>query len=121
MPVEAIFAVLDRNPLLKGLTFSGGEPLVRAEELLPLAEGARARGKDIVCFTGYTFEELLEKMADDKPLAKLLGMIDLLVDGRYIHEQRDLTLPFRGSGNQRLLDLPASLASGEAELCVTYG
>ena len=117
LPVETILAMLDKNPLLKGLTFSGGEPLARAPELLPLAEGARARGKDIVCFTGYTFEQLLEKMTDDRTLAELLGMVDLLVDGRYDQSQRDLTLPFRGSRNQRLLDLPASLASGETVLC----
>ena len=119
MPVETILAMLDKNPLLKGITLSGGEPLVRAEELLPLAEGVRARGKGIVCFTGYTFEELLEKMAVDPPLAKLLGMIDLLVDGRYDQSQRDLTLPFRGSRNQRLLDLQASLDCGAAVLQVT--
>ena len=118
MPVAQLLAILDKNPLLKGITFSGGEPLVRVCELLPLAQGVRERGKDIVCFTGFTFEELLEKMADDQPLAELLGMIDLLVDGRYIQEQRDLTLPFRGSKNQRLLDLPASLAGGEAVMAI---
>ena len=112
MPIEEILAKLDKNPLLKGLTFSGGEPLVRAAELLPLAKGARARGKDIACFTGYTFEQLLEKMEDDPPLAELLGMIYLLVDGLYVQEQRDLTLPFRGSRNQRAVDLSTSLASG---------
>ena len=114
MPVTQLLSMLDRNPLLKGITLSGGEPLVRARELLPLALGVRERGKDIVCFTGYTFEELLGKMADDQPLSDLLGMISLLVDGRYEQSQRDLTLPFRGSRNQRLLDLPVSLAEGEA-------
>jgi len=108
--------MLDKNPLLKGLTLSGGEPLVHAEELLPLAEGVRARGKDIVCFTGYTFEQLQEKMVDNQPLAQLLGTIDLLVDGLYEQNQRDLTLPFRGSKNQRMLDLQDSLASGKAVL-----
>ena len=114
VPVDEMLAMLDKNPLLKGLTFSGGEPLVRAGELLPLAQGARARGKDIVCYTGYTFEQLLEKMKVDPPLAQLLGMVDLLVDGRYDHSRRDLTLPFRGSANQRLLDLPASLVHEKA-------
>jgi len=116
VPVDEMLAMLDKNPLLKGLTFSGGEPLVRVGELLPLAQGARARGKDIVCYTGYTFEQLLEKMKVDPPLAQLLGMVDLLVDGRYDHSRRDLTLPFRGSANQRLLDLPASLAHEKAVL-----
>ncbi|MCL2857544.1 MAG: anaerobic ribonucleoside-triphosphate reductase activating protein [Oscillospiraceae bacterium] len=110
MPTETILDMLEKNPLLKGITFSGGEPLARVSELLPLAQGARERGKDIICFTGYTFEQLLEMMVDNLPLAQLLGMIDLLVDGPYEQEQRDLTLPFRGSRNQRLLDLSASLA-----------
>ena len=114
MPVQTILDMLDKNPLLRGITLSGGEPLVRAAELLPLAQGVRARGKDIVCFTGYTFERLLEMMADDPPLARLLGLVDLLVDGLFVQEQRDLTLPFRGSRNQRVLDLRASLGAGVA-------
>ena len=114
VPVEEIIKELDKNPLLKGVTLSGGEPLIRVEELLPLAIGAKQRGKDIVCYTGYTLEELFELMKRDKSLAELLALIDLLIDGRYDRDQRDLTLRFRGSRNQRVLDLPASLIRGEA-------
>jgi len=112
-PVAALLEELDKNPLLAGVTLSGGEPLCRAEELFPLVEGTRARGKNVVCFTGYTFEELLELRERDCALARLLPMIDLLIDGRYEQSQRDLTLNLRGSRNQRVLDLPASLTSGE--------
>lgn len=114
MAMEDILEEIDKNPLLKGVTLSGGEPLVRGRELLPLAKGVRQRGKDLVCFTGYTLEELLDQMRDDEDLAQLMGMIDLLIDGRYDRSQRDLTLRFRGSKNQRVLNLPVSLAKGEA-------
>ena len=114
VPVDTLLEELDANPLLAGVTLSGGEPLCRARELLPLAKGTRARGKNVVCFTGYTFEELLTLREQDDGLAQLLPMIDLLIDGRYEQGQRDLTLNLRGSRNQRVLDLPVSLASGRA-------
>lgn len=120
IPVEEILNELDKNPLLKGVTLSGGEPLCRAKELLPLAKGAKQRGKDIVCFTGYTLEELLELMKQDQSLAELLALIDLLIDGRYDRDQRDLTLRFRGSRNQRVLDLLASLERGAAVLAKDF-
>ena len=112
--VEKLLGELDRNPLLRGITLSGGEPLCRARELLPLARGARARGRDVWCYTGYTFEQLAAMAREDTALAELLGCIDVLVDGPYEAARRDLTLRFRGSANQRILDLGKSLAAGEA-------
>ena len=120
MPVAEILAELDKNPLLKGITLSGGEPLCRAQELLPLVKSARERGKDVVCYTGYTLEDLFPLMEEDKPLAELLSLIDLLIDGRYDHAQRDLTLRFRGSRNQRVLNLPASLERKTAVWAAGY-
>ena len=111
MPASDILAELDANPLLAGITLSGGEPLCQAGALLPLAAAVKERGKGVACFTGYTLEELLDMRKDDAQLAALLELIDLLIDGRYDHTQRDLTLRFRGSRNQRMLDLPASLAA----------
>jgi len=112
--VEKILRELDSNPLLQGVTLSGGEPLCQAAELLPLALALPMRGLDIWCYTGYTLEELLEMAVRDKPLAELLTLMDVLVDGRYEALQRDLTLRFRGSRNQRILDLPLSLSQGRA-------
>lgn len=111
---EKILWELDANPLLRGVTLSGGEPLCQAAALLPLARALPGRGLDIWCYTGYTLEELLVMTARDKPLAELLTLIDVLVDGRYMEAQRDLTLRFRGSRNQRILDLPLSLSRGGA-------
>ena len=109
---ELIEDALD-NPLLKGITFSGGDPLERAEEFAYMAKAFKKAGLNIWCYTGYTFETLLRN-----PLqAKLLQYIDVLVDGKFKQELRDESLCFRGSKNQRLIDVQASL---QAEEVVTY-
>lgn len=98
-----------KNPLVSGVTFSGGEPFAQAAALLPLAKALRRDGKHLMAYTGYTFEELLQG-GDD--VRALLEQLDLLVDGRFILEQRSLELRFRGSANQRILDVQGSLAEG---------
>lgn len=103
---------------VQGLSLLGGEPFLGTAVCLRVVRRLRAehgRRKDVWCWTGYTFEELLAEAAagqDDK--AELLREIDVLVDGRFELAQRDLTLAFRGSRNQRVLDVPASLAAGVA-------
>ena len=98
------------NPLLSGVTFSGGEPFCQPEPLAMLAQELHSLQYNVWCYTGYTYEQLL---ADDRPeIRALLENIDVLVDGPFILEQRDLTLAFRGSQNQRLIDIPASLEAG---------
>jgi anaerobic ribonucleoside-triphosphate reductase activating protein len=106
--VQTILTQFDENPLLSGVTFSGGEPFLQPEPLAYLAEQVKARGKNVFTYSGYTFEELLRLIKTDSVLGpameRLLFFTDTLVDGPYIEEQRDLTLLFRGSSNQRLLD-----------------
>ncbi len=114
MSAGDVLARFDANPLLSGMTLSGGEPLEQAAALVPLANAVKARGKDLWCYTGYTFETLALKLRGDEKLAALLGAVDVLVDGRYEEAKRNLALPYRGSANQRVLHLPASLASGRA-------
>ena len=114
MDTDDLLAMLDANPLLKGITLSGGEPFCQPEPMTELARETHGRGKDVVCFTGYTLEQLLAM--DSDAVRGLLEQIDILIDGPYIEAQRDLTLLFRGSANQRLIDLPATLASGEIKL-----
>ncbi|NKY10673.1 anaerobic ribonucleoside-triphosphate reductase activating protein [Cellulomonas hominis] len=103
---------------VQGLSLLGGEPFLNTGVCLRVVRRLRAthgRAKDVWCWTGYTFEELLaeaEAGQDDK--RELLGEVDVLVDGRFELAQRDLTLAFRGSRNQRVLDVPASLAAGHA-------
>ena len=105
-----------------GLTLLGGEPMEKVNQraLLPFIKRVKETypDKDIWCFTGYTLEtELLsESRARCEVTDELLSYIDVLVDGEFIESQRDLTLRFRGSRNQRLIDLPASLEKGEVVL-----
>lgn len=111
---ERILEAIRKNPLLDGVTFSGGEPLCQAQALLPLAREIKKLGLNLFIYTGSVFETLLEQ--NDPDVIALLREGDFLVDGPYIQAQRDLTLLFRGSGNQRILDLPQSLAQGKGVL-----
>ena len=96
---------IDENPLLAGVTFSGGEPFCQPEALLPLAREIKVRGLHLLIFSGYTYEQLQAMAASSEATAQLLRLCDTLIDGPYIEEQRDLTLQFRGSANQRVLQL----------------
>ncbi|MBF9669908.1 anaerobic ribonucleoside-triphosphate reductase activating protein [Bifidobacterium dentium] len=100
---------------VQGITFLGGEPMLNTGVLIPLARKIRERyghTKDIWCWTGYTWEELMrEGESPDK--RELLELVDILVDGRYIKDLHDSLLQFRGSSNQRIIDVPKSLESGE--------
>ena len=104
MDTESIFRQFRENPLLAGMTFSGGEPFLQAKALCALAEAVHDAGKNVMAYTGFTFEELLDKAQSDPDVAHLLELVDTLVDGPYIEALRDLELKFRGSSNQRLLD-----------------
>lgn len=96
---------IEENPLLAGVTLSGGEPFVQPEALLPLAREIKTRGLHLLAFSGYTYEQLQELATSRKAVGELLRLCDTLIDGPYIEEQRDLTLQFRGSANQRVLQL----------------
>ena len=95
------------NPLLSGVTLSGGEPFCQAEALCELALRVREMGKTVVAYSGYTLEQLLEKGKAEPAVRRLLGLVDTLIDGPYVEAQRDLDLQFRGSRNQRVIDLKA--------------
>lgn len=86
------------------VTFSGGDPLFQVEEVTELAKRIKQIGKNIWCYTGYTYEQIL---ADSK-LSQILPFIDVLVDGRFDINLRDISLRFRGSANQRLIDVHKS-------------
>lgn len=118
--VEKILAAVDADPLLSGVTFSGGEPACQPEGFLALAEGIKARGLHIVMYSGYTYEELLLMAEKNGALEALLRLVDVLVDGRYEAAQRDLTLSFRGSRNQRPIDLRRSRQAGKIVLAEKF-
>lgn len=103
---------------VQGLSLLGGEPFLNTGVCLQLVRRVRAElghRKDIWAWTGYTFEELGRETADKQ---ELLAELDVLVDGRFELGQKDLSLQFRGSRNQRVLDIPASVAAGRP---VTWG
>lgn len=97
------------NPMLKGITFSGGDPLEQAESFLYMAKAFKKAGLNIWCYTGYTFESLLEKMENDNEVRELLENIDVLVDGKFQLDKKADGLRFRGSSNQRIIDVKESL------------
>ena len=102
------------------VTFSGGEPMCQPEAFLTIAKECKKRGLNIMCYTGFTYEEVLT-MAKTKPIYReILNNIDVLVDGRFILAEKDLNILFRGSRNQRLIDMPKTLSRGEVVLFDEY-
>ena len=110
MTVEEVAKQLLRNPLTDGITLSGGEPFQQAEDCLSLAKIAHENKLNVWSYTGYTFEHLLSHGNDAQKA--LLMELDVLVDGPFVLTQRSLSLPWRGSKNQRVIDVKASLAAG---------
>ncbi|NYE58763.1 anaerobic ribonucleoside-triphosphate reductase activating protein [Carboxydothermus ferrireducens] len=105
---ELIFEQIKENPLLAGLTISGGEPFLQAKNLIDLVQKTSVLGKNTVIYTGYTFEELMQIGQHQPEILELLKAADYLVDGPFIKELKTFTLPFRGSSNQRFIDLKKS-------------
>lgn len=114
---EEVLAAL-APPHIRGLSILGGEPLEPANrpQVLELVKRVRAAfpQKDIWCYTGYTYEKDLLKWAAEgaSEVVELLSLLDVLVDGEFVEEEKDLRLAFRGSRNQRLIDVGASLSQG---------
>ena len=96
------------------LTLSGGEPMMQPEPLRLIAQAAKERGMNVWCYTGFTLEKLLEERREDR--MRLLECVDVLVDGPYLSHERSLDLLYRGSKNQRLIDMPAALKAGRVVL-----
>ena len=108
---ERILDIVRSNPLCRGITFSGGEPFAQAEGFARLAKLLKQAGYEVASYSGYTFEQLQKGSTAQK---ELLRSIDILIDGPFIQAEKSLELVFRGSRNQRILDVPKSLAAGEA-------
>ena len=109
MEVADILDVILSDPFAD-VTFSGGDPMFQPQGFTELAKAVKQQsGKNIWCYTGYLFEDIVKN-----PLQRaLLEQVDVLVDGRYIEALRDEQLRFRGSSNQRIIDVQASLEQGK--------
>lgn len=103
------------NPLLDGVTFSGGEPFCQAEQLAELGRQIKKLGLNIVTYTGYTFEQLYAER-DKNGWGDLLSVTDILIDGQFVEELKDWEVKFRGSSNQRYIDCQKSLEKGTVVL-----
>ena len=111
MDEERILEIVQSNPLCRGVTFSGGEPFAQASGFAKLARLLKEQGYEVASYTGYTFEQLLKGSQAQKDL---LSSIDVLIDGPFIQAEKSLEVAFRGSRNQRILDVPKSLEAGKA-------
>jgi anaerobic ribonucleoside-triphosphate reductase activating protein len=110
--IDELGEKVEANPLLSGITLTGGEPFEQAAALVELARRVREKGLDVWAYSGYRFEELLAG-GPDGAAVPLLEQVDVLVDGRFVEPLKTLGLRWRGSSNQRLIDVPASLAAGQ--------
>ena len=110
--IGTIVDKIRKNPLLDGVTFSGGEPFEQAEAFAVIAKEINELGLNVMVYSGYTFEQLIEHSKDREGWRELLKNTKILVDGPFIEEQKDLLLKFRGSANQRIIDVQKTLSSG---------
>lgn len=111
--VEEINDELDTLTSQDGITFSGGDPMCQPEACYEIAKHAHQIGLNVWCYTGYTFEEL-QTMSKTKPMIlTFLKEIDVLIDGRFILAEKSYSLKFKGSRNQRIINVKESLAKGQ--------
>ena len=102
---DELILKFSRAKLINGITLTGGEPVCQISAVTELAKAAKENNLNVWCYTGYTYEELLNATENKN----FLNYVDVLVDGPFIESQRDLTMPFCGSKNQRLIDIPKTL------------
>ena len=109
MTIADILSKIKTNPLLDGVTFSGGEPFCQAEQLAYLGQQIKAMGLNIMTYSGYTYDYLIRNANEKNHWRELINISDWLVDGPFVLAQKNLTLKFRGSSNQRIIDIRKSI------------
>lgn len=112
---DEIFEQIQKNPLLDGVTFSGGEPFLQAKALSELAKKIKDTGLNLYVYTGFTYEELLSGANEENFWGELLKYTDFLVDGKFEEDKKHYTLLFKGSENQRIIDVQGSM-NGEIKI-----
>lgn len=99
--IEDILKMMKANPLLDGITFSGGDPFEQANEFAELGRKVKKLGLNVMTYTGYTYEEIMENMDEENGWKSLLDVTDILVDGPFQIDKKSFSLRFKGSTNQR--------------------
>ncbi len=107
MSVKEIVEKVMKNPLCRGVTLSGGDPVYQAREAKELAKALKTKGYEVALYTGFTWEELVNEQDEDR--LELLRNVDIIIDGRFEIEKRTLELKFRGSSNQRIIECKKSI------------
>ena len=116
VPIKMVLEAIDELEYQDGITFSGGDPMFQPEACTKIAKYCKEKGYNIWVYTGFDYEKLL-KMSKEKPIyKKFLSYIDVLVDGKFKIKELDLNILFRGSTNQRLIDVQKSLSSNQIVL-----
>lgn len=110
---DDLFDEMMLDPLVRGVTLSGGEPFEQPKPLAELAAKVQAAGRNVIAYSGYTYEQLLDKSDKEPAIMDLLKNTDILIDGRFVQEQLNLELKFRGSTNQRVIDVKKSIEAGD--------
>jgi len=114
--IDTIYKEIRRNPLLEGVTFSGGEPFEQAAGFVELARKLRENNLSIMIYTGYTYEQIISNSGVNPAWGTLLELSDILVDGSFIEAKKDYRLKFKGSDNQRIIDLRMTRLDGNVIL-----
>lgn len=112
--VDSLIEQMKKNPLLDGITLSGGEPFEQAAACSELAHMVHALKLHVMTYSGYTYEKIVEGSKERLDWKELLQETDILVDGRFVLAEKNILLRFRGSENQRLIDVKKSLKAGRA-------
>ena len=118
LKIGSVLRDMKKNPLLDGITFSGGEPFEQAAAFAELARQVKKQNKDwnVLVYSGYTYEELFRRAAVHPDWSSLLNAVDILVDGPFVQEKKCYELLFRGSSNQRIIDMKSTRHSGRVVL-----
>lgn len=118
--IDEIKKQIDELEFQAGVTFSGGDPMMQVDALAELAKYVKEKGMNVWCYTGYLYEDLLKMAETKKAYLEALKNIDVLVDGKFVMDLKSFTAAFRGSTNQRVIDVPKSLEKGKVILVEKY-
>ena len=111
--MDELLKDIKQNPMIKGVTFSGGDPMEQGEKFAYMATEIKKMGLNIWCYTGYKFEYIVDRRDEKNGWRELLGNIDVLVDGRFEEDKKQEGLKYKGSSNQRIIDVKKSLQQNE--------
>ena len=118
--LKEVYEIIDSLEGQNGITFSGGDPFMQPKECSEIAKYARSKGYNIWCYTGYTFEQLLSLSKTKKEVMDFLREIDVLIDGKFELAKKSYNVIFRGSSNQRIIDVKESLKKNKVVLVEKY-